>query len=268
MAPGPGNGKKVDLTARETTFAKVYQNGRPPPGQLYWIVQYPPEGQGNWKLKHETGKVGYYILYCSLPEHGRHFIGPNALRQAAKHTLTPSHGKTGFYKDAIEEFGICVVDCDASKARLNNEMVVARMGKGTPRTISKKRISRHARLKKHKHQERSSKGGRNVVVADESENEDDDEDDEDYDDDDGASHSHDSIHAATVNNRGRDTQVGDYENRSSRRNPPPTFDPALEASTGSSSESPVDDVDMDDVYTDDPSLPFELLLYKPGSPVI
>ena len=70
----------------------------------------------------------WYILLCK--QHNKHF-GDNPLRGAAKHLWSKSHNKQSrTYAQALETFGIEVLNCDAEKQRVNNDAFLQALEEG------------------------------------------------------------------------------------------------------------------------------------------
>ena len=101
----PGHGEIIRPPKKTISFEEVYRDGKAE--QKHAIVDYPP------------GKGDYYILKCD--EHGVHF-NANPLAGAAKHLHSIQHGnQTKERSKAVELLGYRVIDCDAAKAKLNND---------------------------------------------------------------------------------------------------------------------------------------------------
>jgi len=115
--------------APKIDFDKVYQDGRPDPQRMYQIVNFPPpeDKAPSWRGVPGAAmamRPWYYILRCR--KNDKHFDGPGtktAWKAAAAHVATVCHKKEQTYWNAIKEFGECVVNCDASKQRPNNDAV-------------------------------------------------------------------------------------------------------------------------------------------------
>lgn len=91
---------------RTISFEEVYQGGK---AQFkHQIFEYKA-GSGNW-----------YIVKCD--EHGVHFKFGNPVHGAAKHVHSPQHDMQPKTHDlAIEICGYLVTECDAERAKLNND---------------------------------------------------------------------------------------------------------------------------------------------------
>ncbi|KAK1752905.1 hypothetical protein QBC47DRAFT_404265 [Echria macrotheca] len=112
----------VDV-ATTIRFDEVYCNGEPK--HKFEIVDWPAT----------NGGVKWYILKCE--QHGLCFggNGKQAVLGAAKHLGSKDHDGDGSFakhRAAIISFGIEVLDCDAEKAKLNNDMVKPFVGVTDP----------------------------------------------------------------------------------------------------------------------------------------
>ncbi|CAH0024535.1 unnamed protein product, partial [Clonostachys rhizophaga] len=97
---------KNQSKGRTIRYREVYDNTIA--GHKKTIVQYPAN-KGRW-----------YIIHCE--EHGLEFGGSNPLMDAAFHLGSLQHDKySKAYKDVIDQMGIRVKYCTASRAKQNND---------------------------------------------------------------------------------------------------------------------------------------------------
>ncbi|KAB5546788.1 hypothetical protein GE09DRAFT_1060412 [Coniochaeta sp. 2T2.1] len=109
------NGRGKGRQSKTTEFADVFQNGE---AELKHKIVEHPKGSGNW-----------FILRCD--DHNVHF-GYRAILSAMRHLSSKQlHG--GLRQEAsvaVQELGICVLNCDAARAKENNDVFAAALRDG------------------------------------------------------------------------------------------------------------------------------------------